>query len=96
MPVPAPVEKFIADLDKVLHQQNKATEVLATLEEKSGVKRLHIVGGTFFLKPKKYIYSFNFRNCWFARFVLVVWPFCCIALQFHRLLVPCLCLNYRH
>lgn len=47
MPVPAPVQKFIDDLDKILHQPNKATDLLATVEEKSGVKRLHLVGGLF-------------------------------------------------
>jgi hypothetical protein len=45
MPLPAPVEKFVSDLDKTLHQPNKVTDLLAKLEEKSGVKRLHIVGG---------------------------------------------------
>ncbi|CAD5210937.1 unnamed protein product [Bursaphelenchus xylophilus] len=45
MPLPAPVQKFIDDVDKTLHQPNKATQVLETLEQKTGVKRLHIVGG---------------------------------------------------
>jgi hypothetical protein len=47
MPLPAPVEKFVSDLDKTLHQPNKVTDVLATIEQKTGVKRLHVVGGEF-------------------------------------------------
>ncbi|KAI6183246.1 Receptor expression-enhancing protein [Aphelenchoides bicaudatus] len=45
MPIPAPVQKFVDDVDKLLHQPNKVTDLLGTIEQKSGVKRLHLVGG---------------------------------------------------
>lgn len=45
MPLPPQVEKIIQDFDKVLHQPNQVTKALAFIEEKTGVKRLHIAGG---------------------------------------------------
>ena len=41
--VPKPVNDFIQDVDKRLHDQGLVTNVLAQIEAKTGVKRLHIV-----------------------------------------------------
>ncbi|CAJ0594676.1 unnamed protein product [Cylicocyclus nassatus] len=45
MPVPPQVKKMLDDVDKQLHAQSPINNVLATIEQKSGVKRLHIVLG---------------------------------------------------
>ncbi|KAE9552657.1 hypothetical protein FO519_004136 [Halicephalobus sp. NKZ332] len=49
MPLPPQVEKIIQDFDKVLHQPGQITNALAVVEEKTGVKRLHLAGGLFVL-----------------------------------------------
>ncbi|VDN27941.1 unnamed protein product, partial [Cylicostephanus goldi] len=45
MPVPPQVKKMLDDVDKQLHTESPINNVLATVEQKSGVKRLHIVLG---------------------------------------------------
>ncbi|KAI6181499.1 Receptor expression-enhancing protein [Aphelenchoides besseyi] len=45
MPVPPKVQKFIDDVDKNLHEPGRIAEILGTVEQKTGLKRLHIVGG---------------------------------------------------
>ncbi|MFH4978821.1 hypothetical protein AB6A40_005530 [Gnathostoma spinigerum] len=45
MPLPPVVTKFLDDIDKKLHEQNQLTTVLEWVEEKTGLKRLHIVLG---------------------------------------------------
>ena len=47
MPLPPQVDKIIQDFDKLLHQPGQITNALAVIEEKTGVKRLHIAGGFF-------------------------------------------------
>uniref|UniRef100_A0A914D5R9 Receptor expression-enhancing protein n=1 Tax=Acrobeloides nanus TaxID=290746 RepID=A0A914D5R9_9BILA len=47
MPLPPQIDKFIADFDKLLHEPGAVTNVLATIEAKTGVKRLHFAGGLF-------------------------------------------------
>lgn len=51
--VPKPIHDFIQDVDKRLHEQGVVTNVLAQIEVKTGLKRLHIVGG-FFSNFKKF------------------------------------------
>ena len=45
MSVPPQVQKVLDDVDKQLHQKSPLTDVLATVESKTGLKRLHIVLG---------------------------------------------------
>ncbi|CAD6184636.1 unnamed protein product [Caenorhabditis auriculariae] len=45
MPVPPQIKKAVDDVDRQLHQEGPLTNVLATVEAKTGVKRLHIVLG---------------------------------------------------
>jgi hypothetical protein len=45
MPLPPQIDKFIADFDKLLHEPGAVTNILATIEAKTGVKRLHFAGG---------------------------------------------------
>lgn len=45
MSIPPVVDKFLKDVDKKLHEENEATKLLAQIETKTGVKRLHIVLG---------------------------------------------------
>uniref|UniRef100_A0A7E4VPJ4 Receptor expression-enhancing protein n=1 Tax=Panagrellus redivivus TaxID=6233 RepID=A0A7E4VPJ4_PANRE len=49
MPLPPQVEKLVADFDKILHQPGQITNVLAQIEEKTKVKRLHLAGGLIVL-----------------------------------------------
>uniref|UniRef100_A0A0N4ZUC2 Receptor expression-enhancing protein n=1 Tax=Parastrongyloides trichosuri TaxID=131310 RepID=A0A0N4ZUC2_PARTI len=49
MQLPPAVEKFIGDLDKKLHQPSYFNDIFDNIEKKTGVKRLHIVGGFFVL-----------------------------------------------
>ncbi|VDL77624.1 unnamed protein product [Nippostrongylus brasiliensis] len=43
MSVPPQIQKVLDDVDKQLHGEGPVNNVLATIEQKSGVKRLHIV-----------------------------------------------------
>ncbi|XGW20202.1 hypothetical protein V3C99_003762 [Haemonchus contortus] len=43
MSVPPQVQKVLDDVDKQLHGDGPVSNVLATIEQKSGVRRLHIV-----------------------------------------------------
>ncbi|CAO4360658.1 Protein CBR-YOP-1 [Caenorhabditis briggsae] len=45
MPVPPQAQKVLDDIDKQLHEPSTVTNVLATVEAKTGLKRLHIVLG---------------------------------------------------
>lgn len=45
MPLPLPVEKFLGDLDKKLHQPGYFNDIFENVEKKTGIKRIHIVGG---------------------------------------------------
>jgi receptor expression-enhancing protein 5/6 len=49
MPLPPQIQKFVEDFDKKLHEPGQITDVLAKIETKTGVKRLHIAGGLFAL-----------------------------------------------
>jgi hypothetical protein len=41
----AQVNAYLAQLDKILHEKNKFTEILELAEQKTGVKRLYIASG---------------------------------------------------
>jgi len=43
--IPPTVQKFLDDVDKKLHEPGTVTNLLGTVETKTGVKRLHFVGG---------------------------------------------------
>jgi receptor expression-enhancing protein 5/6 len=43
--LPPQVQKFVGDVDKRLHEPGTITNVLGTIETKTGVKRLHILAG---------------------------------------------------
>lgn len=45
MAMPPTIQKFLDDLDKKLHEDNSVTRVLAQIEAKTNVKRVHIVLG---------------------------------------------------
>ncbi|RCN29703.1 TB2/DP1, HVA22 family [Ancylostoma caninum] len=45
MSVPPQLQKILDDVDKQLHGEGPVNNVLATIEQKSGVRRLHIVLG---------------------------------------------------
>lgn len=45
MPIPPQVQKFLDDFDKQLHEPGAVTNVLAKIEAKTNVRRLHVVGG---------------------------------------------------
>lgn len=47
MSVPPQLQKVLDDVDKRLHEPSPVTNVLATVEQKTGLKRLHIVLGMF-------------------------------------------------
>ena len=49
MPLPPQVQKFVEDFDKKLHEPGQINNVLAKIEGKTGVKRLHIAAGLFAL-----------------------------------------------
>ena len=71
MPLPPQVDKVIQDFDKLLHQPGQITNALAVIEEKTGVKRLHIAGGFFCI-----IFSplyMNFRLVRSPRFIPHLW-----------------------
>ncbi|KAF1770259.1 hypothetical protein GCK72_002077 [Caenorhabditis remanei] len=50
MPVPPQAQKVLDDIDKQLHEPSTVTNVLATVESKTGVKRLHLVLGVVALQ----------------------------------------------
>ena len=53
MSVPPQVQKVLDDVDKRLHEPSPITNVLSTVEQKTGLKRLHIVlGKKPFLRSK--------------------------------------------
>ncbi|EJD74600.1 hypothetical protein LOAG_18107 [Loa loa] len=45
MPLPPAVDKLLQDVDKKLHEENAVTNLLAQIEAKVGLKRLHLVLG---------------------------------------------------
>lgn len=45
MSVPPQIQKVLDDVDKQLHGDGPVNNVLATIEQKTGVRRLHIVLG---------------------------------------------------
>ncbi|KAK6105907.1 TB2/DP1 HVA22 family protein [Brugia pahangi] len=45
MPLPPAVDKLLQDVDKKLHEDNAVTNLLAQIEAKAGIKRLHLVLG---------------------------------------------------
>uniref|UniRef100_A0A0R3RGB3 Receptor expression-enhancing protein n=1 Tax=Elaeophora elaphi TaxID=1147741 RepID=A0A0R3RGB3_9BILA len=45
MPLPPAVDKLLQDVDKKLHEDNSVTNLLAQIEAKAGIKRLHLVLG---------------------------------------------------
>ncbi|KJH51159.1 TB2/DP1, HVA22 family [Dictyocaulus viviparus] len=45
MPVPVQIQNVLNDVDKQLHGDGPVHNILATIEQKSGVRRLHIVLG---------------------------------------------------
>jgi len=57
MPLPPQAQKFISDVDKKLHEPNAVTNVLAQLEQKSGIKRLYIVGALMALQSLYLIFG---------------------------------------
>ncbi|CAI4222434.1 unnamed protein product [Auanema sp. JU1783] len=50
MSVPPQIQNFLNDVDKRLHEPSPITNVLQTVEQKTGVKRLHIVLGVLGLQ----------------------------------------------
>lgn len=48
--LPPQAEKILSDMDKKLHEQGPLTNALARVEQKTGVKRLHLFGGFLFIK----------------------------------------------
>lgn len=46
--MPPQVDKFLADVDKKLHEPGVLTNGLAKIEQKTGLKRLHIASGFVF------------------------------------------------
>lgn len=45
MSVPPQLQKVLDDVDKRLHEPSPITNVLATVEQKTGLRRLHLVLG---------------------------------------------------
>lgn len=43
--LPPQAERFLADLDKKLHEPGTLTNGLGKIEQKTGLKRLHVFGG---------------------------------------------------
>lgn len=41
----AQIQGYLEQVEKLLHEKNKFTEVIALAEQKTGVKRLYIVSG---------------------------------------------------
>lgn len=46
----AQIQGYLDQLDKLLHEKNKFTELLTVAEQKTGLKRLYLVAGMDFLK----------------------------------------------
>uniref|UniRef100_A0AC35UDP7 Receptor expression-enhancing protein n=1 Tax=Rhabditophanes sp. KR3021 TaxID=114890 RepID=A0AC35UDP7_9BILA len=61
MQLPPQVDKFVKDFDAKLHQPSVVTDALGTVEAKTGVKRLYIVGG-FFLINVIYLIFGHYAN----------------------------------
>ncbi|CAI5438752.1 unnamed protein product [Caenorhabditis angaria] len=70
MPVPPQVQKALDDFDKQLQQPGPLTNVLATVEQKTGVKRLHLVLGVLGLQALYLIFGHSAQLlCNFMGFV---------------------------
>lgn len=48
MPLHPAAQKLLQDVDKKLHEENEVTKMLAQIETRTGVKRLHLVLGQLF------------------------------------------------
>ncbi|KAJ1366225.1 hypothetical protein KIN20_026829 [Parelaphostrongylus tenuis] len=57
MPLPPQVQNMLNDVDKQLHSESPINNVLGTIEQKSGVKRLHIVLGVAALQALYLIFG---------------------------------------
>ncbi|CAJ0575265.1 unnamed protein product, partial [Mesorhabditis spiculigera] len=70
MPLPAQAEKFLSDVDKHLHQPGPVTNLLAKAEEKTGLRRLHIVLGLLGLQALYLVFGhFAALLCNFMGFI---------------------------
>ena len=78
--IPPQAEKFLDDLDKHLHEPGAITNIFAKIEQKTGVKRLHIFGGICFLSLNLKIIPF-FSFCVFLLGLFAVWTLGAILLQ---------------
>ncbi|CAB3407487.1 unnamed protein product [Caenorhabditis bovis] len=70
MPVPPQVQKVLDDVDKQLHEPSPLGNVLGTVEQKTGVRRLHIVLGVLGLQALYLIFGHSAQLvCNFMGFV---------------------------
>ncbi|EGT38503.1 hypothetical protein CAEBREN_15523 [Caenorhabditis brenneri] len=70
MPVPPQAQKVLDDIDKQLHEPSTVTNVLATVEQKTGVKRLHLVLGVVGLQALYLVFGHSAQLvCNFMGFV---------------------------